>query len=112
MAGAELANGLHESTVAMEEGRRGGGESSEQDVAVSRPMFSVPFVQKVCFLASMMAALEFLIAILEVWLVHDRHRNLWFFLCLAKLEQEGFFFPEEKLSVGSIIQTEGERMEP
>jgi len=47
MAGAELANGLHESTVAMEEGRRGGGESSEQDVAVSRPMFSVPFVQKI-----------------------------------------------------------------
>ena len=95
MAGAELANGLHESTVSMEEGRGGDEayrESSEQDGAVSRPMFSVPFVQKVCFLASMMAALEFLIAILEVWLVHDRHRNLWFFLCLAKLEQEGFFF--------------------
>ncbi|OEL34433.1 Aquaporin NIP1-3 [Dichanthelium oligosanthes] len=52
MAGAELANGLHESTVAMEEGRGGGGdeaclESSEQDGAVSRPMFSVPFVQKI-----------------------------------------------------------------
>jgi aquaporin NIP len=54
MAGAELANGLHESTVNMEEGRGGGGEayseSSEQDGAVSRPMFSVPFVQKVCSL--------------------------------------------------------------
>lgn len=54
MAGAELANGLHESTVAMEEGRGGGDEacreSSEQDGAGSRPMFSVPFVQKVCFL--------------------------------------------------------------
>jgi aquaporin NIP len=54
MAGAELANGgLHESTVAMEEGRVGDEacrERSEQDGAGCRPMFSVPFVQKVCFL--------------------------------------------------------------
>lgn len=54
MAGAELANGLQESTVAMEEGIGGEDEacreSSERDNgAGSRPMFSVPFVQKVCF---------------------------------------------------------------
>ena len=72
MAGAELANGVHESTVAMEEGRVGGDEacreSSEQDGAVSRPMFSVPFVQKVYFLLPWrLLLLKFLIAIhLEV----------------------------------------------
>ncbi|KAL6619582.1 hypothetical protein ACP70R_034721 [Stipagrostis hirtigluma subsp. patula] len=53
MAGGELANGLHESAVALEEGRGGGGgdqarcESSEQDGASNRPMFSVQFVQKI-----------------------------------------------------------------
>lgn len=55
MAGAELANGVHDSTLALEEGRVGDEarcESSEQDGAGRRPMFSVPFVQKVCFLLS------------------------------------------------------------
>ncbi|WVZ96941.1 hypothetical protein U9M48_042520 [Paspalum notatum var. saurae] len=53
MAGAELANGVHDSTVALEEGRGGRGgdearcESSEQDGARCRPMLSVPFVQKI-----------------------------------------------------------------
>ena len=55
MAGAEVANGaVHEGgALALEEGRGGDEarcESSEQDGAGrSRPMFSVPFVQKVCF---------------------------------------------------------------
>ena len=53
MAGAELANGVHEGALALEEGRGGDEarcESSEQDGAAGRrPMFSVPFVQKVCF---------------------------------------------------------------
>ena len=56
MAGAELANGVHEGALALEEGRGGDEarcESSEQDGAGrSRPMFSVPFVQKVRFLLS------------------------------------------------------------
>ncbi|KAF8725572.1 hypothetical protein HU200_020106 [Digitaria exilis] len=52
MAGAELANGLNESTVAMEEGRGGGDEAcpeiSERDKgASSRLMLSIPFVQKI-----------------------------------------------------------------
>lgn len=55
MAGAEVANGVHDGALDLEEGRGGGVdgagcESSEQDGAGRRPMFSVPFVQKVTFL--------------------------------------------------------------
>jgi hypothetical protein len=63
MAGAELANGVHEGALALEEGRGGEEtrcESSEQDGAGRRPMFSVPFLQKVCILLSYDGCFSFL----------------------------------------------------
>jgi hypothetical protein len=69
----EVANGLHESIVAMEDGRWGDEaccESWSRMELAAAPMFSVPFVQKVCFFASMMVCFmpisKFLIAVSEI----------------------------------------------